>query len=370
MEQVDAIQVHGGATVDGVRTDTEVIMARKGFDKWPSIHEGLNQWEAKVQFMDLHDVKLPIGDIAMSLTTGGLYNVNKDSTHALPATRTAIGHLMSYVKDKPANALGCMLDLPLALRSRVFATYLQRGESRNVILRTAIAPMGDNGSSSDRVVRAVVSESHSREHGDDLQVIASLRAALRDEKGMMRVVRQWDSTLAEIVIPNLAVQPKVGVVLYGRLAIENSETKGSSYTTEGGSMNLICWNGAVRAGDTSEYRVRHMGNIGFRVSQSIKGALDAIGEHLQVFSDAYQTELARPRADVIAAFVKVNELPESTGGAIATLWDVDGERGAGDTLAGLVNAVTRHAQSLPVGPAIIMESIAGQTLHRGLAGLV
>lgn len=367
METSEAITVHGGATVNGVQTDTEIIMARKGFDKWPSAKDGLKMWEDKVKGMDLVDVKdLPIRNLGMNAKTGGLFNIVKDHNAALPATKTALGHLMSYVKDKPSNALGVMLDLPVALRAQMFTEYMNRPEPRNVVLRTAVAPGTDK-----RVIRAVVSEVHSQEKGDDLSIIESLRTIVQDvPTAKLRVIRQWDYTHAELVIPNVAVQPKVGVTLYGRISLLNSETKGGSYISEGGSFNLVCLNGMVRPGNTSEYRVRHMGDISFRVRQSIRGAVEAVSEHLQVFNAAYRTPLERPRADILAAFGAKHELPENTVHAIGTLWDVDGERSAGDTLAGLVNAVTRYAQSQPVERALELESVAGETLHKGLSALI
>ncbi len=366
-ENNDAIVVSGGATVNGVQQDTTILMARKGFDKWPSATDGLNQWAEKVVAQDLTDVKdMPIRDIFMSPTTGGLYNKNKSGLHAIPATRTAIGHLMSYVKEKPSNTLGVLLDLPLAVRSQVFAEYMQRPEPRTVVLRTGLAD------SEKRVIRAVVTDTHSQDKGDDMAIIASLRSLGTEilSQAKMRVIRQWDYTSTEIVLPNVGVQPKVGVTLYGRLSIINSETKGRSFEAIGGSMNLVCLNGMTRLMDSSSFHVRHTGDISFRVRQSVRGAIEAVGEHLNVFKDAYGTPLERPRADVISAFVKANELPETTGQAIQTLWDVDGERGAGDTLAGLVNSITRHAQSLSVESAITMEALAGETLHKGLAGLI
>ena len=48
MEVQEAINVIGGATVNGVQTDTQVIMARKGYDKWPSAKDGLRSEERRV----------------------------------------------------------------------------------------------------------------------------------------------------------------------------------------------------------------------------------------------------------------------------------------------------------------------------------
>jgi hypothetical protein len=268
------------------------------------------------------------------------------------------------VKEKPSNLLGVMLDLPMEVRAKVFGHYMATTDQREVVLRTAMP----NDGSQRRVIRAVVSEVHSQEKGDDLSVIQSLRSIVETvPTAKLRVIRQWDQTTAELILPNVGVQPKVGVTLYGRLALLNSETKGGSYVTEAGSFNLVCLNGMVRPGNTSEYRVRHMGDISYRVRQSIRGAIDSVNEHLNTFSTAYRIPLERPRADILEAFGKKNELPANTLFAMASLWDVDGERSAGNTLAGLVNTVTRYAQSLPVEQALTMERLAGATLHNGFS---
>mgnify|MGYP001583534502 FL=1 len=218
----EAITVHNGATVNGVQTDTEVIMARKGFDKWPSAKDGLAQWKAKVQAMDLVDRKVNLRDLRMNPNTGYFYREGKVAADAIPATRTAIGHLMSYVKEKPSNLVNVMLDLPPAIRQSMFQHYMARPENRSVNLRTALT-------STSRVIRAVVTDVHSQETGDDLKVIESLETIADSiPQSKMRVIRQWDYTHAEIVIPNIAVQPKVGVTLYARINIENSETKGAA----------------------------------------------------------------------------------------------------------------------------------------------
>ena len=143
--------------------------------------------------------------------------------------------------------------------------------------------------------------------------------------------------------------------------------------TEAGSFNLVCLNGMVRQGrNNSEYKVRHMGDIGYKVRQSIKGAIEAVQEHLATFATAYSTTFPanQTRASIINHFIGHNSLPEDTGFSLNTLWDVDGERSAGNTLAGLVNAVTRHAQGQSVQAALETEALAGETLHKGFGAFI
>lgn len=364
--QNEAVTIHNGATVNGVQVDTQVLMRRKGFDTWLSAKEGLQRWKAGIQAQELFDVKdLPIKQVRMSRGNGGFYKEGKNVDNAMPATRTAIGHLFSYIKDKPDNVVNNLLDLPLALRAQVFEHYIQRPEARNVVLRTAMA-------NDKRIIRAVVSDVHSQDKGDDLQVINSLESIIDlapDAK--LRVIRQWDLTTAELILPNTAIKVlSKGITLYGKITLTNSETKGGSFSALAGSMNLVCLNGMTAMNDESTYRVRHMGDIGYKVRQSIRGGLEGVIEHLTVFKESYETPLTKTRAETLSAFIDHHSLPESTGTAMAALWDVDGERSGGDTLAGLVNAATRHAQSLQVADASKLEALAGETLHKGLSSFL
>lgn len=343
--------------------DTTVIMKRQGFDKWPSAVEGLKLWHDAVIKQDCVDFPVPIREVVINPLTGGFHRAGKESS-GFPATKTAMGHLNSYVKEKPDNLTNNMLALPPRLRAQVWDYYKGTVDPREITLRTAMA--GEK-----RIVRAVVSDSHSREEGDDLKVIEHFREiASSVPNSKLRVIRQWDYTSAELILPGVAVQAKVGVTLYGRISITNSETKGGSYETLAGSMNLVCLNGMVRPGNESSFKVRHMGNIGYKIRQSIKGAIEGVNDHLNLFGRAYGTPLPSTRADILSAFGNKYELPESTVTSINAVWDVDGERGAGDTLAGLVNAVTRFAQSQTVQEALTTEAIAGEVLHKGLNALV
>lgn len=352
------ITIHNGAVVNGVQQDTQVIMRRNGIDKWPDAVTGLKEWADKVTNLKLFDVQgVPIRNVRMNPETGGLYGEGKDPAHSMPMTKTAMGHLFSYVKRKPDNVVNNLLDIDdLAIRSIVFSHYMGRPEARNIVLRTAMT------SPTQRTIRAVVSDLHSQERGDDLSIIESLKDLVTTEM-KMRVVRQWDRTHAEIILPNTAVQVlKKGITLYGKINIVNSETKQGGFEALAGSMNLVCLNGMTAMGDSSTFKVRHVGDIKHRVRQSIRVGIEGVMEHLNDFSKAYSKPLPNTRAEAIEAFVTYHALPETTGVAMAALWDVDGERSGGDTLAGLVNSATRHAQSLPVKEAAELERNAGETL--------
>lgn len=363
--QENPITVHGGATVNGVQVDTHVIMARKGFEKWPTFSQGLDQWEAKVKAINCIDVPdVPIRNIRMHPENGYIYNSAKDMKGAVPATYTALTHLVSYVEDKPDNALKNLLDMSPRLRALRLQELLDRAPAeKRLALRTAVA----NGAV--RVVRAIVSKLHSKEHGDDLKLIEALRS-IEAPKAKLRVIRTWDSTHAEIVMPNVAIELRKDDIAYGKVDLFNSETKGGSYETNASSMRLWCLNGATMPANTAEFKVKHIGDIGSKIRTSLRVGIEAVMEHLTQLKASYTLELPKTRAETIGMFIEHHALPEDTGTALNTLWDVDGERSAGHTVAGLVNAVTRYAQTQQVDTAQKLETIAGDQLRLGLTGLV
>lgn len=53
----------------------------------------------------------------------------------------------------------------------------------------------------------------------------------------------------------------------------------------------------------------------------------------------------------------------------ASKWDADGVKGAGDTRAGLVNALTRASKELVYANAAPVEAAAGRIISEGWAAL-
>jgi hypothetical protein len=236
-----------------------------------------------------------------------------------------------------------------------------------VFLRTAVK--GVVGNQQERVIRAVVTDKHSKDHGDDLMLISKLRG-LQAPGARIRVVKEWDYTHAEIVIPNKVVQVRPGVVIQARINIKNSETKGGSLEASVGSMNLVCLNGMVGAGNGTTMSIRHVGNIQYKMLAALTTVTQLADEHLLEFSNAYKAELPTTRADAIGRIQKQYKLSDTTAASLATLWDVDGDRGAGNTVAGLANALTRAAQARTVEQGLELEAIAGKVISKGLSAFL
>ncbi len=86
-------------------------------------------------------------------------------------------------------------------------------------------------------------------------------------------------------------------------------------------------------------------------------------------SSDYSPSFAPTRGEVITSAVKRFELPAKFGDSIAASWDMDRANGAGDTLAGLANAMTRASQELVIERASVIESAAGNLIKNGWGAL-
>lgn len=368
MSNTQAVAMHTGATVDGVQREAEVLMRRHTPADWPTLANGLNRWEALIKDMDAKDFEVNLRSIAMNPVTGGLFNKDKDpqgQSGGIVPTRTSLGHLLSYDESAPPQAVTNLEAYSPAVRAQMLAERIARGPIRKVFMRTAVK--GIVGQSQERVIRAVVTGQHSKDFGDDLVIINKLRTMQNLPGAVLRVVKQWDSTHAEIVIPNKVIQPKVGVVIQARMNVWNSETKAGAIGASIGALNLTCLNGNVGAGNGTTINIRHNGDVRYKVNAALATVVELADDVLHDFSEAYKALLPVTQAEAIAQTVKRYQLPETTGAALQALWDVDGERSAGHTVAGLANALTRHAQSLPVERALDLETIAGKVISKGIA---
>lgn len=369
--QTESVQLFTGANINGVQTQAEVLMQRHTPTNWPLAPQALRQWTALNQKLNTKDIEVPIKALAMSPKTGGIYNhlKNAHGNMGISPTKTALQHLVSLTSDFPSSAVENLMFYPPETRALMFANLMGKTKDKNIYLRTAVR--GIVGQTEDRVIRAATSDLHSLENGDDQAVIQQIErlpdAVLANAR--MRVTKEWDFTHVEIVIPNKVKEVRPGVVINARINIENSETKGGSFVASVGTMNLVCLNGMVGGGSNSTVTVRHMGDIRTKVRAGVVTVIDLVDVYLEEYLNAYKAQLPGTRAEAIAKTQKRFKLPETTATALTTLWDVDGERGAGNTVAGLANAMTRYAQSLPVEQALKLEEAAGKVVSMGLDAL-
>jgi hypothetical protein len=373
--QTTAVTMHTGATVNGVQTQAEVLMQRHTPTSWPTAKEGLTQWTNIVNSLNVVDFEKPLASIAMHPRTGGLYDKTLNGvgqTQGIIPTRTALSHLMSY-GEGPSYNVENLEFYPPSIRAQMVEHQLAKvtaAKPRTVVLRTAVR--GIVGQNEERVIRAVTSDMHSRDKGDDLALIAQFQRLPSTvlANARMRVVKEWDYTHVEMVIPNKVREVRPGIVINGRINVKNSETKGGSFEASVGTMNLVCLNGMVGNGSNSTVSVKHVGDIRSRMGAGVRTVIELVDVYLEEFFQAYNMPLPKSQSEVIEATVKRFKLPEATGAALGALWNVDGERSAGHTVAGLANALTRHAQSLPVERALEVEAVAGKVVSMGLSAFL
>lgn len=375
--QTESVQLFTGATVNGVQTQAEVLMQRHTPKDWPTAAQALAQWSKHVDALNAKDFEMPLQDLAMNPTTGGLFNRAKNpmgSTGVIP-TRTALQHFVGFNKDGPSHNVENLEYYSPAIRAQMFAEQQAKMGQRSIVLRTAAKGtiQGPDGQvTEDRVIRAFTSSLHSKEYGDDKALIAQCNRLPQEvlANARMRVVKEWDYTHVEMVLPNKVREVKKGVVINARINLKNSETKGGSFESSVGTMNLVCLNGMVGQGAGSTVTIKHVGDIRTRMIAGVKTVIELVDVYLDEYFEAYQQVLPMTQSDAIQATVRRYKLPEATGHALGTLWNVDGELGGGHTVAGLANAMTRYAQSLPVERALDIEAAAGKVVALGLDAFI
>lgn len=354
------------APVDGAVPTESVAFKRTGATSWPRVADALEAWRKDIAASEPRCYTRRANEIVMT-PAGTLVSKARAEVGHVGASVTihALRQLLA-LRGIDFRALD-LLKLRPAARAHAFNDLWERGDDRSLVMRLARARNGAP------VVRAVVSELHSRERGDDSALVEviqrELMAGAIPQDSRMRVIRQWDITTAEVIVPTAAAEVRRGDVVYARQTWVNSEVGARSFTTEGGTFRLVCLNGMTAADDSVDVRVRHVGDARRHFLTATRAAQAGIADHLMAFRRA--SGLALPdgltRADVTSRFVTAFKLPERVGIAAQALWDADGDASAGNTLAGLANAFTRAAQAEDPSAALDIERAAGRVVSAGWA---
>lgn len=353
----------GGA----VPTGDVVSWRRLGASKWPTVEAALAAWALDVARSEAQDFTRRASDICMT-SDGTLTTREKAARGHAGASVTLHGlRQLMALRDVDFSPVE-LLKLSPSARAHAFNDVWNRRQTdRSLVVRTARAANGAP------VIRAAVSELHSREKGDDLALINVIRGQLQTgglpPDARMRVFREWNRTSVELVAPSAAIEVRKGDVVYARQTWINSEVGASSFVTEAGSLRLICLNGMTAASDTVEVRVKHVGDIARHFRTATIAAMAGVQDHLRAFVNAQGRALPSglTRSDVIDRMSLAFKLPERVGVAAAALWDADGEGSAGNTLAGLANAFTRAAQAENPATALEVERAAGRLISGGFS---
>lgn len=340
----------------------------------PDLTAGLAALRARIAAEKHVDSTVPVQRIRAEPTRCGIYGLGQDPGKALGYTDKGFSQLLDFVR--PANLRGSpaptLLTLSPRLRAEAINEYAERvvatpdGSPR--VLRSFLDPLSGR-----RVIRAVTSDSHSLETGDDVAVIAAIESAL-PAGAKLRVTRTFDRTDFEIIWPALDRQLVAGDVALIALSIANSETKAGSIRVSPKLLRVLCKNftTAYTDGAEQDIAIRHVGDLRARLPGAIIRALAVVEPFVRAFGDAYKVELpafAPTRGEILGRVVQVYELPRGLAESAAELWDADGAASAGNTLAGLVNALTRASQEQTLAKAAETEQAAGRLIHEGWAAL-
>lgn len=308
---------------------------------------------------------------------GKLYRLDNPKGGEIGYTHTGLSQALSFVGQtlgQPRNFCNGLEFLSPSPRAGGFNDVMERyaavaprddkGNHPTHVMRTILHP-----SNGERFLRAVTSTRHVLDKGDGRAIAKALQVVL-PKGAKIRISRTWDRIDFEAFFPMMNREILVGDVVLGRASISISETKDISAEVIGGLLRALCLNFTTAwYGGASIFNTKHMGE-GFtkRISEAFAEKLDAITPFVQAFGDGYKIQLpeAYPtRAEVVARVAKVYTLPEETATATIASWDMDGAQSAGNTLAGLANALTRASQEETMEAGGRTEKVAGVLIGAG-----
>jgi len=336
--------------------------------KLPGVSDGLTALRSVITAQDARDSKVQIQRVRMDSERAGLFGPGQNASDALAYTDSGFGHVVSYL-DGPRGTAGVLASLRPAARAAAFNDLAERARRNDaVVIRTIVEPRSGR-----RVVRAVTSERHSLTTGDDT-VIADAIAASVPAGAKLRVTKTPDRSDFELVWPAMDRELRVGDVALIALSISNSETKAGSLKVAPKLLRVLCYNftTAYSEGADEEISLKHVGDLRTKLPAAFARALKVVDPFVRAFGDAYKAAFptfAPTRGELLDRVAKKFELAESTLDLSGQLWDADGSKTAGDTLAGLVNALTRASQEQTMESAAVTERAAGRLIVEGWGAL-
>jgi hypothetical protein len=349
---------------NGLAVDAEKVLRRYRLEETPPLNQALDGLVARIERENPVDHRVSLTSMSM-LPNGKL---SAGSAGLIP-TKKALSDLLGFM-EVPKNALACLLSLRPEARSVAMVDWLHQQRSddfkKTVVARTSVA---QNGA---RFIRAFVSTSHSAEYGDDLAAVTALRNVFegRMSEVKARVARTLDRTDIEVLVPSASGFVKKGDAVIARVHITNSEVRSSGFEAHGGLLRLVCTNGMTREAEGTTHRIVHRGDLRWRMKAAIEGSYTVVAPLIESLTLAGREPLALPRGDIISKLehaTKANKVavPASVWEALLHVWDLDGELSAGDTVAGLANALTRAAQQYSYDEASRIEAFAGDLVTLG-----
>lgn len=324
------------------------------------------------------DVEASIGDLRMN-EQGFITRKRPDGSwgQRIGYSPTGLEQLVSLHRDVlglPRGFTGALQWLQPKARAEAFndlsIRYAERAYSNTLpdrVFRLADDKFGQP------YLRAVTSKMHAGEHGSALALVQALMREF-PEKDLdtvkVRAEVTDDRFSLELIHPMMNREIRVGDVLFGEQILSLSETKAASASVSTGVMRVLCVNLTRSSyGQDKKFTRRHVGSnfISDMLTEYRDGRVK-LEPFIHAFGDTYNVPLDGTPAELAAVAEKALELPMGAE-AIVNAWAMDGARSAGTTLGGLVNAVTRAAQDLPLVEAEAAEVAAGRLVTEGLSAL-
>jgi hypothetical protein len=349
-------------------------------DALPSFALGAKILRDRIAAEDARDYeKTPIQRISMRVIDERPMLSFADAT--VGYTKTGLNHVIDAVK--PAGLQGLTSNLLAisdpALRAEVFNHHAKKAHERAkepVTLRTIVEP-----SSGVRVLRAVTSGIHSGATGDDLAVLDAIDDQLSSSlaAAKMRGTRDLQRSYMEVLWPAMKRQTKVGDIVLIGVRVRNSETKQGGLRVEPFVLDTLCYNftTAESTGGAEEVAagfgsIRHVGDLGKKLADVFMRCLKKVDPFIHAFADAYKAPLGdAPRGELLQRVQRVFALPDETIKLAADVWDSQAvlHKSPGDSLADLVNALTKASQEQSMDDAMETGRAAGTLIERGLSAL-
>lgn len=312
------------------------------------------------------DIQARPSDLRMS-PLGGLVTPLERTSLGMSYTDTGFAHLTQFIK--PAHVrqgfASTLLALTPSARAVAYNDFAGRTESSPALIR--IINVGNN-----RVVRAAASEQYTTV--DDLDIVNAIESVI-PAGAKARIIQTWDRTDLEIIWPALERQLKVGDIAKIVVHISNSETKAGSVRIMPKLLRVLCLNFTTAYADglATDISIRHIGEAKAKFVAGFADALKAVEPFVQAFGDAYNVALPAQLSRGELAERLAKKYPSVTSDRLladaVAMWDADGEKSAGDTLAGFVHALTRASQKLTMEKASAVEAVAGKLIVTGWEGL-
>lgn len=311
--------------------------------------------QALLRAANATDVVMHLNDLVV--VPGGVTAIDDVLAESQAATQWTIGPLaehrkgiwaergMATLTTHAENQLAVLLhaprpfikDMPGKLQMAVLNWALRERAPRE----TALLRLNGNGNDSDWRLRALLSERYSAI--DDHLVFDELRSVLTDypEARLDRIEMQDTFTRLALSFETVDLGDSAGRI---GIVVTNSEVERAALKVEAYALRLVCMNGLVANTKDNEYRFTHAGQGGRDMRATLQGAVYGSIEQARNAATTLAKATQHPLLDPLKELASVAR-KESISQKELDAWISSFEMEPKETVSGVVNAITRHAQN-------------------------